>query len=122
MMEHLLGAHLEDDVGMGADPNAARRDLAQQRVEMGAVAPFVNRVYPDEYAIERSQLCAHGIEDVVLVDHRLRINADISERSEDGLEPLVSGEALRRVASSPRDRIAIRPRRAVLLFMTVPRR
>src|SRR5262249_55726122 len=28
-MEHLLSAHLEDHVGMGADPNAARRHLTQ---------------------------------------------------------------------------------------------
>ena len=45
-MEHLLGAHLEDHVEMSADPNAARRDFAQQRVEMGAAAPFVNSGLP----------------------------------------------------------------------------
>ncbi len=72
---------------MGAHPDAARRDLAQQRVEIGAVAPLVNRVDPDEHAIERGELCAHGVEDIVLVDHRFRFDADIRERGEDGLEP-----------------------------------
>ena len=72
---------------MGAHPGAARRDLAQQRVEIGAVAPLVNRVDPDEHAIERGELCAHGVEHIVLVDHRFRFDADISERCEDGLEP-----------------------------------
>src|SRR5438309_12050220 len=72
---------------MGAHPYAARRDLAQQRVEVGAAAPLVNRVDPDEHAIERGELCAHGVEDVVLEDHRFRIDADIGERGEDGLEP-----------------------------------
>jgi hypothetical protein len=101
-MEYLLGAHLEDHVGMGADPNAACRDLAQQRVEMGAIAALMNRVYPDEHAIERSQLCPHSVEDIVLVDQRFRIDADIAERREDGLEPasLWRGAPARRFIAS----------------------
>lgn len=71
---------------MGAHPDAARRDLAQQRIEIGAVAPLVNRVDPDEHAIERGELRAHGIDDIVLVDHRFGIDADIGERFENGLE------------------------------------
>ena len=52
-MEHLLGAHFENHIGMGAHPHAARRNFAQQRVEIGAVASLVNRVDPDEHSIER---------------------------------------------------------------------
>jgi hypothetical protein len=90
---------------MGADPNAARRDLAQQRVEMGAVAPLVDRIDPDEHAIERSELRAHGVEDIVLVDHRLRIDTGISERREDGLEPtgIWRATAARRFIAPPQD-------------------
>ena len=66
-----------------AHPDAARRDLAEQRVEISAVAPLVNRVNPDEHAIERGELCAHGLEDIVLVDHRFRIDANVGERCED---------------------------------------
>jgi hypothetical protein len=33
---------------MGAHPNTLRRNLAQQRVKIGAVAPFVDRVDPDQ--------------------------------------------------------------------------
>ena len=88
-MEHLLSAHLEDHIGIGADPDAMRRDLAQKRVEIGPVAPLVNWVDPDEHTIDRGELCAHGVEDIVLVDHRFRIDADVSERREDGLEPAV---------------------------------
>ena len=72
---------------MGAHPDAARRDLAQQRIEIGAVAPLVNRVDPDEHTIERGELCANGVENIVLVDHRLRIDPNIGESREDGLEP-----------------------------------
>ena len=58
-----LGAHFEDHIRMGAHPHTARRDLAQQRVEIGAVSPLVNRVHPYKHAIERGELCAHGVED-----------------------------------------------------------
>src|SRR5262249_54170911 len=40
-IEHFLGTHLEDHIWIGAHPDATRRDLAQQRVEFGAVAPLV---------------------------------------------------------------------------------
>ena len=88
---------------MGTDPNAAHCDLAEQRVEAGAVAPFVNRIDPDEHAIECRELCVHGVEDIVLVDHRFRIDADIGERSENGLEPAARwrSAAARRFAASP---------------------
>jgi hypothetical protein len=88
---------------MGAHPDAARRDLAQQRVEISAVAPLVNRVDPDEHANDCGELCAHGLQDIVLVDHRFRIDADIGERREDGLEPagLWRRAAARRFVAPP---------------------
>jgi hypothetical protein len=88
---------------MGAHPDAARRDLAQQRIEMDAVPPIVNRVDPDEHAIECDEPCTHGVEDIVLVDHRFRIGAGIGERREDGFEPagLRRGAAARRFIAPP---------------------
>ena len=88
---------------MGAHPDAARRDLAQQGVEIGAVAPLVNGVDPDEHAIKRGELCAHGVNDIVLVNHRFRIDADIGERRENGLEPagLWRGAAALRFIAPP---------------------
>ena len=88
---------------MGAHPNAALRDLPQQSVENGAVASLMNRVDPDEHPIERNQLSAHGVEDLVLVDHRFRIDADIGERREDALEPagFWRGAAARRLVAAP---------------------
>ena len=65
-------------------PLAESREAA---LEFSAVATLVNRIDPDEYAIERGELCAHGVKDVIFVDHRLRIHADMGERREDGLEP-----------------------------------
>ncbi len=104
-MEHLLGAHFEDHIGMGAHPHAARRDLAQQCVEIGSVTPLVSRIDPDEHAIERGEPCAHGVEDIVLIDHRFRIDTDLGKRREHGLEPagLWRGTAARRFITPPED-------------------
>jgi hypothetical protein len=102
-MEHLLGAHLEDHIGMGAHPDSARRDLAQQRVKIDAAASLVNRVHPDEHAIECGELCAHRVEDIIFVDYWVRIDADIGKRREDGLESAVlwRGTAARRFVATP---------------------
>src|SRR5437588_8218126 len=90
---------------MGAHPHATRCDLAQQRIEIGAVASLVNRVDPDKHAIERGELCAQGVEDIVLIDDRFRIDPYIDERSEYGLEPagLWGGTATRRFIAPPED-------------------
>src|SRR5215207_819697 len=85
-MEHLLGSHLEDHIGMSAHPDAALCNFAQQRVEIGAVASLMDRVNPDEQAIESGKLRADGVDDLVLVNHRFCVDIDMSERREDGLE------------------------------------
>src|SRR5262245_65723766 len=72
---------------MGTHPDATRRHRAEQSVEARAVATLVNRIDPDEHAIKRGEPCAHGVSNVVLVDHGLRIDADMVERREDSLEP-----------------------------------
>jgi hypothetical protein len=88
---------------MGAHPNATRRHLAQQRIEIGAVASFVNRVDPNEYAIARGEPCADGVDDVVLVHDRVCIDANIGKRSENGLKPagLGRGAAAHRFIAAP---------------------
>ena len=90
---------------MGAHPDAARRDLAQQRVEIAAVAAVVNRVDLHEHAMERGESCAHGVENIVLVDHWFCIDTDTGESREDGPEPagLGRGAAARRFIAPPQD-------------------
>src|SRR4029077_187912 len=104
-MEHLLGAHFEDHIGMGAHPHAARRDLTQQCVEIGAVTPLVNRIDPDEYAIKSGEPWARAVEDIVLIDYRFRIDTDLGERCEHGPEPAGLGRdtAARRLLTPPED-------------------
>ena len=50
-IEHLLDAHLENDVGMGAHPDTTRSDFLQQRVEPRSVLARDERVDPDEHAV-----------------------------------------------------------------------
>src|SRR6516164_4249656 len=51
----------------------------------------------------RYELCTDGVEDIVLVDHRFRIDADIGERHEHGLEPagVCRGTTARRFIAAP---------------------
>jgi hypothetical protein len=60
---------------------------------------------PDEHAIKRGKPCAHGVADIVLVDHRFGIDADFGKRRRDGFEParLRSGAAARRFIAPPQD-------------------
>src|SRR5262245_33046715 len=65
----------------------------------------MNRVDPDEYAIDRLELTAHRVEDIVLIDHWFRIDAGIGERREDRLEPagICRGAAARCFVAPPQD-------------------
>ena len=65
----------------------------------------MNWINPDEHTIDCGQLCAHGFEDIIFIDHRFSIDADVSERREHGLEPagLWRGTAARRFISPPED-------------------
>src|SRR3954447_10917266 len=58
-----------------------------------------------EHSIECGELCAHSVADIILIDHRFRIDPDISERGEDGLEStgLGLGAAARYFGPAPND-------------------
>ena len=47
-IQHLLHAHLEDHVRMRADPDTARGNVAQQRVEHMPVAAIHDGIDPDQ--------------------------------------------------------------------------
>ena len=66
--------------------NTPRAATREQHVEARAVASVHDRVDPDEYAVELREPCPHGVEDIVLIDHWLRIHPDVGECGEDGLE------------------------------------
>ena len=60
---------------MRADPGAARGDVAQHRVENRPGLPVMDRVDPDEYAIDGQKLLAHLVDDIVGVNGGFGVNA-----------------------------------------------
>ena len=60
-VEHVLDAHLQDDVGMRAHPRALRRNLAKQRIERRARLALMDRIDPDEHAVDGEQLIADRV-------------------------------------------------------------
>jgi hypothetical protein len=97
---------------MCAHPDTVRGDFTQEGVEPGAVAPFVDGIDPYEHAIKRGELSAHGVEDIILVDHRFGVDANVAERREDSLEPagLWRRVAARRCITAPQDSDAAKGR------------
>ena len=75
-VENFLHAHLEDHVGMRADPRAAGRDVAQQRVEHGARPAGVERIDPDQHAVDPEELLAHLVGERLVEHGRLGVDAE----------------------------------------------
>ncbi|MHC2589447.1 hypothetical protein ACVIG9_003503 [Bradyrhizobium ottawaense] len=88
-VEHLLDAHLQDHVGMGAHPRSLRRDVAQQGIELGARLALVDRIDPDQHAVSREQLVADCVGKAFVVDHGVRVDAEGGEGLEDADEAAV---------------------------------
>ena len=95
-MKNLLHAHLEDHVGMSADPDPPGGDVAQHRVERRPVLAVGNRIDPDQHAVELQKLLPHLGHHIVGIDRRLGVNAERGQRLEDVAESVV---VRRRVAS-----------------------
>jgi hypothetical protein len=64
-VQNFFYAHLEDDVGVCADPRASCRDAAQYGVKHVPRPAFVNRIDPDEDAVKSQKLIADFARDVV---------------------------------------------------------
>ena len=72
--QHLLGAHRVDDVGMGGHPDSGLGGLAEQGVELAAGGAVLDRVHPDQQAIQRQQLGANILDRVVGIHDRFRVD------------------------------------------------
>jgi hypothetical protein len=88
-VEDFLDAHLEDHVGMSADPGAARRNLAQQRVERGAGLAAAQRIDPDEDAIHGEQLRPHFVGKILVVDGGFGSDTECRQLLEDAVKTVV---------------------------------
>ena len=84
--EDVLGAEPQDRVRVSADEDTLRRDGGQHRVESPTRTAALDRVVPDENAIELLELTLHFGGEVVAVDRRLRRDAAVSKRLEERRE------------------------------------
>ena len=83
------------DVGVDAEPVVYEDDVLEavhaQLAIVDGVLVWVNPIHKGRNRANLDallrQVAARGVEDVVLVNHRFRIDADIGKRREDGLEP-----------------------------------
>ena len=98
-MEHLLHAHLQDDVRVRADPRAAGRHFTEQRIEAVPCPPVIERIDPDEDPVCLEQLRLELVRER-LVEHGGR-RMDTRERQllEHAMEAVVHGR--RRLACGP---------------------
>jgi hypothetical protein len=104
-IKHLLDAHLEDDVRMGADPRPARGDVAQQRIEGGTRLALMNGIHPHQHAVGSQKLRAHCIGKFLVVNDRLRIDAERAQLLEDAVEAIAPrrGSLPRFAIAAPQD-------------------
>ena len=75
-VENFLGPHLENHIGMSADPRAARGYVAQHRVEQRAGLAPAERVDPDEHTIDFQELLADFVGEFFVVNRGLGMNAE----------------------------------------------
>lgn len=68
---------------MSAHPHALRGDVAQQRIETGAISAVLNRVDPDEHAVHCEKLFADGVSEAFVVDRGAPFDADGGKCFED---------------------------------------
>ena len=71
---------------MGADEHTRAGHVTKQRVERGSVQPLLDRIDPDEDAVETEELLSDGLDGVVRVDDRLSLHAKVAERREDAAQ------------------------------------
>src|SRR5947207_490344 len=78
-VQDFFDAHLEDHIGVGADPGSARRYLTQHRIEYCSGLPLMDWIDPYEHPINRQKLLAHLVGDVVGINRRLGVNSKSGE-------------------------------------------
>jgi hypothetical protein len=78
-VQNLLDAHLENYIGVRADPWPARRDVAKHCVQPFSCQSLMYRIDPDKHAVSFQKPCADFFCNVVVVDLGLRVNAEADQ-------------------------------------------
>ena len=92
-VQNLFDAHLEDHVGVRADPGSARCYITQHRVEHRPGMPFVDWIDPHEHSINSQKLLAHLVGYVIGIERRLGMNAKCRQLFEDAVIAIVLGRS-----------------------------
>ena len=79
----LLDPHLQDYVGVRADPGASRGDVAQKRIECGPGLALMDRIDPDKHPMSRQKLLTYLVGEFLVIYRRLGIDADSGKLLED---------------------------------------
>src|SRR5215469_8614710 len=88
-VQDFFDPHLEDYVGVRADPGPPRSDVAQQRVELTSGLGALDRIDPDEHPICAQELLADLVGEGLVVDRRLGIDADGGKLLENPVKAIV---------------------------------
>ena len=72
--QHIFGPHLQNDVRMGADEDAARRDIPQHMVEHGAALACIEGVDPHQDSIHAAQLFADLSHGLIVIGRGFRLD------------------------------------------------
>jgi hypothetical protein len=87
--EHVLRTQLHDHIGMRADEDAGARDVAQHGVQRSTRMSVVDRIDPDQRAVDPQQLVAQLVCLHQVVDRGLRVDALRGESGEQGGKAVV---------------------------------
>ncbi len=88
-VQDLLHPHLEDQVRVGADPDAPRRHLPQQSVQPRSVTLVRDRIDPHQHAVLAQELVADLLDHLFREDRRFGDHAKIGQSLEDRAEAVV---------------------------------
>src|SRR3954463_2206237 len=102
-VQDFLNAHLQDHIGMRADPWPPFGHLAQQGIErLARFFTILKRIDPHKYAVGLQQLRVNLVGKLLVIDGWLGMNADRGELLEDAMKTIIGRD---RIAS----RLAVAP-------------
>src|SRR4029077_3561607 len=78
--EHLLRPQLSNHRRVSGDPHTSGCHIEKQRVEIRAIGPVLNRIDPDEYAVQLQQLVSSLLDGTVLEHDRAKRYGELLER------------------------------------------
>jgi len=118
-VENLLGAHRVDRIGVGADDDSRRGDVAEQGIEDAAILATHDGIDPDEDGVQLAHARTEAIGDRVVVDNGLGADLAVGKRLEDAAKARLGRSGRGRDGiTAPQEADSHVPRRPGLLRIT----